>query len=107
MLYALLEHLYPSAEQLAWVAELGEETAVDLVCADLDRAARQLLELDSWHLCHRIEATLAAYESGSNSSRRDLARTLIPEFRTMIPRRSFEQARNLLDELLDSAAAPL
>lgn len=103
MLYAVLEPSYPSPEQLAWVAELGEETAVDFVCADLDRAARQLLDLDPWQLCTRIEATLMAYGTSADRSKRDVAKTLSPEFRTMIPRRSFEAARNLLDELLDTA----
>jgi hypothetical protein len=102
MVYLLLEACYPTPEQLAWVAELGEETAVDFVCADLDHAARQLLDLDPWHLCTRIEATLTAAESGPDRSKRDVAKVLSPEFRTMIPRRSFEQARNVLDELLDS-----
>jgi hypothetical protein len=103
MLYALLEPLYPSEQQLAWVAGLGEETAVDFVCAGVDRAARQLLDLDPWQLCTRIEATLLAYETGADRGKRDVAKALNPEFRTMIPGRSFEAARKLLDQLLDSA----
>ncbi|HZM81582.1 MAG TPA: hypothetical protein VFC19_38145 [Candidatus Limnocylindrales bacterium] len=107
MLYALLQHespaILPSAEQLAWVAELGEETAVDFVCADLDRAARSLLDLDPWQLCTKIEAVIVAGLTGTDRSKRDVAKALSPEFRTMIPRRSFEAARNLFDELLDSA----
>jgi hypothetical protein len=102
MLYLLLGELYPSAEQLTWVAELGEETAVDFVCADLDRAARHLLDHDPWQLCTRIEATLAAHETAAEPSKRDLARTLTPEFRTMMPRRAFDSIRRLLDELLES-----
>ena len=107
MLYAVLAHesptLPPSADQLAWVAELGEETAVDFVCADLDRAARSLLDLDPWQLCTKIEAVIVAGLAGTDRSKRDVAKALSPEFRTMIPRRSFEAARNLFDELLDSA----
>lgn len=102
MLYTLLEPGYPSPEQLAWVAELGEETAVDFVCADLDRAARQLLDLDPWQLCTRIEAMLASYETGADRAKRDIAKVLVPEFRVMKPRPSFDALRRLLDELLDS-----
>ena len=36
----------PSPAELAWVAELGEETAVDVACAAPDRAARLLLDGD-------------------------------------------------------------
>src|SRR5205807_7865926 len=49
MLYAVLGHespaILPTAEELAWVAELGEEAAVDIVCAGLDHAARLLLDV--------------------------------------------------------------
>jgi hypothetical protein len=111
MLYAVLLHesptLVPSTEQLTWVADLGEETAVDFVCADLDRAARCLLDEDPWRLCNRIEATLAAALTGTDRAARDAAKVLSPEFRTMIPRRSFEATRHLLDELLNSAASAL
>lgn len=111
MLYIVLVHespaLLPSAEQLAWVADLGEETAVDFVCADLDRGARSLLDEDPWRLCNRIEATLAAALTGTDRAARDVAKVLTPEFRTMIPRRSFEATRHLLDELLNSAASAL
>ena len=108
MFYAVLGQdspaIAPTAEQLAGVAELGEETAVDFVCADLDRAARQLLDQDPWHLCTRIEAVIVAGLAATDRSLRDVAKVLSPEFRTMIPRRSFEAARNLLDELLTAAA---
>jgi len=64
MLYAVVAHespsLLPAAEELAWVAELGEETAVDITCAALDRAARLLLDDDQWRLWTRVEAALAA-----------------------------------------------
>jgi hypothetical protein len=47
-LYVIVAHerpdLVPSAGELAWAAELGEETAVDTACAGLDRAARRLLD---------------------------------------------------------------
>ncbi len=47
-LYVVVAHerpdLVPSAGELAWAAELGEETTVDTACARLDRAARRLLD---------------------------------------------------------------
>ncbi|MEV6350580.1 hypothetical protein [Actinoplanes sp. NPDC051851] len=36
--------LFPDRGDLAWSAELGEETALDTACAELDRAARLLLD---------------------------------------------------------------
>jgi hypothetical protein len=39
--------LVPSAGDLAWAAELGEETAVDSVCFALDRAARRYADADA------------------------------------------------------------
>lgn len=55
--------MVPSVGDLAWAAELGEETTVDTECAHLDRAARLLLDLDpvSWAL--RIESALATVRS--------------------------------------------
>ncbi|WP_328468016.1 hypothetical protein OHA21_50610 [Actinoplanes sp. NBC_00393] len=35
--------LVPPVGSLAWIAEMGEETAVDMECADLDREARALV----------------------------------------------------------------
>src|SRR3954454_10297604 len=63
MLYAVVTHdspaLLPAAEELAWVAELGEETAVDITCAALDRAARLLLDDDQWRLWTKVAAVAA------------------------------------------------
>jgi hypothetical protein len=60
MLYAVVAYespeLMPAAEELAWVAELGEETAVDITCAGLDRAARLVFDDDEWRLWTRVEA---------------------------------------------------
>ncbi|MEV6305761.1 hypothetical protein AB0M02_40530 [Actinoplanes sp. NPDC051861] len=39
-------HLVPALGDLAWTAEMGEASAVDLECAALDREARELLERD-------------------------------------------------------------
>jgi hypothetical protein len=64
LLYCVIAHerpdLVPSAGDLAWEAELGEETAVDTACAELDRAARLLLDGDRESLLPRITAALAA-----------------------------------------------
>lgn len=104
MLYAVIAHespaILPSAEELSWVAELGEEAAVDIVCAGPDRAARLLLDDDRWQLLTRIEMALAAGEAGRDRRVRDAAITLSREFRTTILRRSLEGARHTLDALL-------
>jgi hypothetical protein len=64
LLYCLVGHerpdLVPSAGDLAWEAELGEETAVDTACTELDRAARLLLDGDRESLGPRIADALAA-----------------------------------------------
>jgi hypothetical protein len=107
MLYAVVAHespaILPSADELAWVAELGEEAAVDIVCAGPDRAARLLLDDDRWHLLTRIDAALAAGEAGRDRRVHDAAITLSREFRTTILRRSLEGARHTLDALLVAA----
>lgn len=107
MLYAVLAHeapaILPTTEELAWVAELGEETAVDIMCAALDRAARLLLDDDRWRLHTRIEAALNAGEAADDRRVRDAAITLGRQFRTTILRRSFEGARHTLDALLVAA----
>jgi hypothetical protein len=107
LLYAVLAHespaVRPRAEELAWVAELGEEAAVDIVCAGLDRAARRLLDVDRWQLCTRIEAALDAGEAAADRPTRDAATTLGRPFRTTVMRRSWEGARHTLDALLIAA----
>ncbi|GAA5196566.1 hypothetical protein GCM10023322_65780 [Rugosimonospora acidiphila] len=63
-LYLVLTHerpdLVPSTGELAWEAELGEETAIDTACAGLDRAARRLLDGDLAGLYPRIKAAASA-----------------------------------------------
>jgi hypothetical protein len=107
MLYAVLTHeapaLRPRAEELTWVAELGEEAAVDIICAALDHAARLLLDDDRWHLHTRIEAALNAGEAAHDRPTRDAAITLGRQFRTTILRKSLEGARHTLDALLVTA----
>jgi len=51
--------LVPAVGDLAWVAEMGEETALDMACAELDRDARAMLDRDPVQLWPQIEATLA------------------------------------------------
>ncbi|MBB2940360.1 hypothetical protein FB565_000064 [Actinoplanes lutulentus] len=83
--------LVPDAAGLAWAAELGEDTALDLECAELDRAARALLEnniaeLDraarpplensSTALWPRLAAALSSAASGSDHHLRLVAERL-------------------------------
>lgn len=56
--------LLPDPGNVAWVAEMGEETAVDLECALADRAARALLETDSAQLWPRLTAALGRAAAG-------------------------------------------
>ncbi|MBM2621066.1 hypothetical protein JIG36_36755 [Actinoplanes sp. LDG1-06] len=104
MLYATLLHespsLRPETEELQWVAELGEEAAVDITCGALDRAARLLLDEDPWRLWTRIESALTAGESGADRRVRDVAITLNRELRTVSLRGSLPGTRQTLDALL-------
>jgi hypothetical protein len=95
----------PDAGELAWVAELGEEEAVDFACAAADRAARLLLDGDRWRLWTRVEAVLATALTAEAADttdwrRRDAARTLDREFRTVVLRHSIDGARQTLDAVL-------
>jgi hypothetical protein len=104
MLYAVLEHespkLLPPTDELAWAAELGEEAAVDIACAALDRAARHLLDHDRWQLWVRVEAALAEGEADPDRRVRDAAMTLGRELRSTSLRRSLDGVRHTLDALL-------
>ncbi|GIM91275.1 hypothetical protein [Paractinoplanes toevensis] len=104
MLYAVVVHespqLLPPADELAWAAELGEEAAVDIACAALDRAARLLLDQDRWRLWVRVEAALTAGEADPDRRRRDPAITLGRELRSTSLRGSLDGARQILDALL-------
>jgi len=104
MLYAVIAFespaLLPGAEELAWVAELGEEAAVDITCAGVDRAARLLLDGDRWQLWTRIDAALVAGEAADDRLVRDAASTLGQEFRTVVRRGSLDGARQTLDAVL-------
>jgi hypothetical protein len=104
MLYAVLRHecpaLSPPADELTWAAELGEEAAVDIACAGLDRAARHLLDQGRWHLWARVETALTAGESDADRRVRDAAITLGRELRSTSLRGSLEGVRHILDAVL-------
>ncbi|GIF05417.1 hypothetical protein Asi03nite_29550 [Actinoplanes siamensis] len=104
MLYAVLAHespaLPPPRDELAWAAELGEEAAVDIACAGLDRAARRLLDHDRWRLWARIEAALTAGETDADRRVRDAAITLGRELRSTSLSGSLDGVRHILDALL-------
>jgi hypothetical protein len=107
MLYAVLAHespaLVPAADELAWVADLGEAAAVDITCAALDRAARLLLDDDRWRLWTRVEAAVAAGEAASDRWVRDVAVTLGRELRSVSLRGSLAGVRHILDAVLVEA----
>ncbi|WP_436532853.1 hypothetical protein [Actinoplanes sp. HUAS TT8] len=104
MLYAVLAHesptLQPHADELTWAAELGEEAAVDIPCAALDRAARRLLDQGRWQLWARVEAALTAGEADPDRRVRDAAIALGRELRSTSLRGSLEGVRHILDALL-------
>jgi hypothetical protein len=104
MLYAVAAHesprLVPPRDELAWGAELGEESAVDIACGALDRAARLLLDQDSWRLWPRVEAALAAGEAGPDRRVRDAAVALNRELRSTSLRGALTGVRQILDALL-------
>ncbi|MEV0902451.1 hypothetical protein [Actinoplanes sp. NPDC049802] len=58
--------LLPEPGFLAWVAETGEETAVDVECAALDRAARALLDREPGELWPVLEHAVAASRDGAD-----------------------------------------
>jgi hypothetical protein len=49
----------PAVGDLAWIAELGEETALDTACAALDRAVRRTLD-SSTRIRRRVESALGS-----------------------------------------------
>jgi len=107
MLYAVVAFespaVVPSPAELSWVAELGEETAVDTACSELDRAARLLLDQESWRLWTRVEAALAAGLASGERRVRDAATGLDRELRSVVLRHSLDGARQTLDAVLTAA----
>lgn len=92
--------LVPAPGGLAWIAELGEETALDLACAELDRAARLVLDDDHTTVWQRLDTALnvgAWHEDGrigkeSVRLRRSAA--------TLPAGRPFTGVRQILDAVL-------
>ncbi|MEU8241768.1 hypothetical protein AB0C07_26250 [Actinoplanes missouriensis] len=68
--------LVPEPADAAWVAEMGEETAVDMVCALLDRQARSMLECDTSELRPRLAQALTAAAAGPDPHMRLVATQL-------------------------------
>lgn len=106
LLYLLLAvetpAVLPDPDELAWVAELGEDDAVDFTCAPTDRAALLLLDGDRWRLWTRVESALAtALASTTDWRMRDAARTLDPEFRTVVLRHAVDGVRQILSNVLN------
>src|SRR4029079_6638934 len=91
--------LVPGADELAWLAELGEQASVDLACAALDRMARSLLDRDRWSMWTRIDAALTAGRHSLDPLVRGAARELHPELRSLAARSSMDGARHTLDAL--------
>jgi hypothetical protein len=123
LLYAVIAHetpaQLPSAGDLAWIAELGEETAVDTACAGMDRQARRILDHDPAGLRSRIEDALAAAQTHRDWRMRHEAIRLTSWYRTVIATEptggdpttglSADGARHILDALLviaDDGHAP-
>ncbi|MGC5284995.1 hypothetical protein [Micromonospora sp. DT231] len=50
--------LLPVVGDLAWIAELGEDTALDTACAEVDREARRLLDQEPLGLWSSIQKAL-------------------------------------------------
>jgi hypothetical protein len=105
--------LVPSPGELAWAGELGEETAVDITCADLDRAARDLFDAPYPQLCARIHRALVAGERSEDWSVRLEAARLLRAYEYLTG--SFDEElphdgpRQILDALLvvaDDGHAP-
>jgi hypothetical protein len=99
LLYLTVRHEQPDGgptrDELGWLAELGEDTVVDLALAPVDRAARRLLDLDRWRLWRRIESALDA--AGPHH---DVARALRADLRSLSLLSSVDGARHTLDALL-------
>ncbi|MFI5925784.1 hypothetical protein ACIA3K_07320 [Micromonospora sp. NPDC051543] len=76
--------LLPEVGDVAWIAELGEDTAVDTACADVDREARRLLEETPTRLWSAIEEALAVVEAGGDGQLRHAAVRQAALLRTMM-----------------------
>jgi hypothetical protein len=108
MLYATVAHerphLLPAAGELAWTAELGEEAAVDIMYAGVDRAARRLLDHDRWTMWTHIETALTKGRQSHDPVVRESARILGVELLVLSLGSSVDGARHTLDALLIAGA---
>ncbi|MDF5755838.1 hypothetical protein [Spongiactinospora sp. TRM90649] len=97
--------LVPPRGELARAAELGDETAIDLVCAPLDRAARLALDDEPAELRARARAALAGERArpGTGAEAARLAASTV-SLAARDPLRwaelPFDGARHILDALL-------
>lgn len=101
-----LPALVPELTELAWAAEMGEETAVDVVCGDLDRAVRVILERSPDALQTSLAQALALAVHSSELSLRSAARRLVA---LDWPADALDGARQILDAVLmvaDDGHAP-
>ncbi|WP_406069124.1 hypothetical protein [Micromonospora sp. NBC_01638] len=76
--------LLPDVGDLAWIAELGEDTALDTACADVDREARRLLDREPLVLWSILEKALAIAERSTDRQIRQEAIRQAALFRTMM-----------------------
>ncbi|MEV1015919.1 MULTISPECIES: hypothetical protein [unclassified Micromonospora] len=76
--------LLPEVGDVAWIAELGEDTAVDTACSDVDREARRLLDETPTRLWSAIEEALAVVEAGVDGQLRHAAVRQAALLRTMM-----------------------
>jgi len=113
--------LLPDVGDLAWIAELGEDTALDTACAEVDREARRLLDREPLALWSAIEEGLAVAEAGADRRIRQEAIRQTAHLRAMMTPRvgctgepevqglPIAGARQILDALLiiaDDGHAP-
>lgn len=113
--------LLPEVGDLVWVAELGEDTALDTACADIDREARRLLDQEPLALWVRIQQALTTAERSLDGQVREEAIRQTALLGTMmaprlgyagepyVPGLAVAGARQILDALLivaDDGHAP-
>ncbi|MFI0416732.1 hypothetical protein [Spongiactinospora sp. 9N601] len=96
--------IVPAPGELAWTAELGEETAVDTMCALIDRMVRLALDAEPATLRHRAAAAILAGAAHRGFRTRDEAARLAAAIAPHDPARwaelPFTGARQILDALL-------
>jgi hypothetical protein len=102
-------HLVPSAAELTWSADLGQTSAVDVVCSLIDRTARLLLDSAPGELRHRARGALAVARASSDPQLRDAAEQLTASLDPDDARHwhalPFAEARQVLDALLVAPCA--